>query len=69
MNQARIKELRTELENESISLGELLEIQTAFEELYPDVKYLDDIPMASDMLDELEQDLYEQTHFTEGISI
>lgn len=53
---ARIDYLRTELENESISLSELLEIQEAFELLNPAT--LRDLPenaSAGDMLDEVEE--------------
>lgn len=53
---ARIDYLRTELENESISLLELLEIQEAFELL--DTATLREEPenaSAEDMLDEVEE--------------
>lgn len=55
MKLARIKELRAALDAESISYGELAEIDDAFAEIDPAT--LNDLPenaMASDMLDELE---------------
>lgn len=55
MNRARIAELRTELEAERISYGELAEIEEAFTGL--EVECFSDLPenaMAADMLDELE---------------
>lgn len=55
MNLSRINELRTELTHERISTSELIEIESAFEELDPAT--LSDLPenaTASDMLDELE---------------
>lgn len=72
MNQARINELRTELEHERISYSELAEIQDAFDELVASGTELRDLPenaMAGDMLDGLEDELHNQTHFTEGISL
>jgi len=57
MNQARINELRTELEHERISYEELAEIQTAFENLELDQNTREEMlesVMASDMLNELE---------------
>jgi hypothetical protein len=55
MNKQRIKELRTELEEERISQDSLLEIEGAFAEI-PDSQLRDhrENAMASDMLDELE---------------
>ena len=58
MNLERINQLRKELENESISYSELIEIEEAFRQI-PDK----DLPeprenaMAVDMLNELEQRL------------
>lgn len=55
MDRARLEYLRRELENETITYGELAEIEQAFAEL--PVESLSDRPenaMASDMLDELE---------------
>lgn len=58
MTQERINQLREELENESISYSELIEIEEAFRQI-PDK----DLPeprenaMAVDMLNELEQRL------------
>lgn len=57
MNQARINELRTELEHERISYEELAEIQTAFENLELDQNTREEMlesVQAGDMLDELE---------------
>lgn len=58
MTQARIDELRKELEAERISSMELLEIQVAFD-LIPDEKLREarENAMASDMLDEIEANL------------
>ena len=59
MKLARIKELRTELEAERISWGELAEISDAYEQIRPDrLLDVDDPPMASNMLDELETVTY-----------
>lgn len=58
MTQERIDHLRKALESESISYGELAEIESSFNELDPTA--LRDLPenaMASDMLDELEEHL------------
>jgi hypothetical protein len=58
MTKARIKELRAELEAERIDLVELAEIEAAFAEI-PDSELHDlrENAMASDMLDELEEQL------------
>lgn len=55
MTLERIKQLRTELEAERISYGELAEIEAGFAEL-PDEVLSDrrENALASDMLDELE---------------
>lgn len=55
MTPERINELRTELEAERISYGELHEIESAFAEI-PDSELPEDREnaMAGDMLDELE---------------
>ena len=55
MDTTRIKELRTKLYNENISLNEIAEIESAFAEI-PDEQLRDlrENAMASDMLDELE---------------
>lgn len=55
MELSRIKTLREELKNETITIDELVEIEEAFNRIDP--KVLRDLPenaMASDMLDELE---------------
>lgn len=57
MNLAQIAELRAELDNERISWGELIVIDSAFDELVASGVRLNDDPenaMASDKLDELE---------------
>jgi hypothetical protein len=54
----RIHELRTELENETISHGELAEIEAAFNQLPDDVLRDErENALAADMLDELEDNL------------
>lgn len=55
MNKERLEYLRKELENETIDLVELSEIETEFNKI--DVSTLRDLPenaLASDMLDEIE---------------
>jgi hypothetical protein len=56
MKLSRIKELQIESEHERLSMGELVEIQDAFE-LIPDEQLSDEREnaTASDMLDELER--------------
>lgn len=51
MNIARIDYLRTELDNERISLGELIEIENIAQELHIDIT--DDM-QASDILNEID---------------
>ena len=56
MDQERINYLRQELNAETISMGELLEIQEAFEELDPALlREPAEHALAGDMLDEIER--------------
>jgi hypothetical protein len=58
MTKQRLKYLRQANEAENLSLGELIEIQAAFEQI-PDDKLRDlrENAMASDMLEEIESNL------------
>ena len=58
MTQERIDHLRKALESESISYGELAEIESSFNELdHTELRDLPENAAASDMLDELEEHL------------